>query len=811
MPGACRSHSAGVQTVRLSARALLARPGLTAAIVLTLAIGLGAVTAIFSIAYALLLRPLPFPQADRIVAIDAELAGDSGRLALREYRELERARHAFSQIGTYYRSQYNLTGDGPPQALTCTMPSSTMFEVLGVRAVHGAIWPAALDFTRHYTIVLSHGLWQRRFGGRPEIVGQSITMDGASYQISGVLPESVDFPLQTDVYRGVTDYNADHVRRYSVIARLADGRSMVDAQGELDRLSSRLAATWPETNTGVRLRATPLRDVYVGRARPFVLLLVLGVALLLVMATVNVANLLLTRALAQEGDVAVRLALGASRRHIVQQSLVETLLLTMAGAALGGVAARAALQGVAGIVAHELPPWMTFTIDPGVLLACAVLSGAVAVGVAVLPVRQAFRTDVERVLRQQAGRSAARASQSARRWLVGVQAATASVLLVAAGITAGGLQRLLGLEPGFDRRGVLTFRTDPPFTRYGTIATTSEFYRRASEALVAIPGVTDVGTTTNLPFARLDLPSPRVTVEGRDSGRADEAPFVNLQLVDPGYFDAMRIPLHRGRRFERFDDESSPLVAIVSERAARRFWGEADPLGRRLQLVWNQDGTGGGGGSALWLTVVGVVGSVHFDGIDDRTGLDLYAPHTQMFAGDSFFVVRASTPPDALTRQVRAALDQVDRDQSFFDVLPMEARVTRTLWQHRVATVVLVLFAGVALLLAVLGTYAVTAHAVAAQRREIGLRRALGSSAGQVAWLVARQWMMPVAAGVIVGLLAGIGMASPLTSAIGVAGHRPLWPFALPWGLTVASAAACLVPLVRLLRRASLTEALRAD
>jgi predicted permease len=454
---------------------------------------------------------------------------------------------------------------------------------------------------------------------------------------------------------------------------------------------------------------------------------------------------------------------------------------------------------------------MTLSIDGRVLMSSAALAFVVGAAVAVLPIRLAFRTDVERVLRQQAGRSGSSSGRRARQWLVGVQAATASVLLVAAGVFAGGLQHLLALEPGFDRRGVLTFRTDPPFTRYGDIQTTSEFYRRAAEALGAIPGVSHVGTNTNLPFARLDLPSPRVTIEGQDSGRADEAPFVNLQLVHPGYFEAMRIPLQRGRGFEPTDDEQSPLVAIVSERTARRFWPGEDPLGRRLQIVWNQHGTGGAGGAALWLTVVGVAGPVRFDGVDDETGLDVYAPHTQMFAGDTFFVVRASTPPETLTRQIRAALDQVDRDQSFFDVQSMETRVANTLWQHRVAAAVLALFAAVALLLAVLGTYAVTAHAVAAQRREIGIRRALGASASQIAWIVSRQWMVPVAAGVLAGLVAAIAVLGTLTSTIGVADAAVRWPFALPWVLTAAAALACLAPLVRLLRRMSLTDALRAE
>lgn len=797
--------------LRASLRLFTTRPGLAAAVVLTLAIGLGAVTAIASLGYALLLRPLPFPDAGRIMAIHAAVAREQGRLSLREFRELELETRTWAKVGAYYRTQYNLTGDGPPDAVTCTMPSSTMFEVLGVRPVLGDIWPAEVDFARHYTVVLSHALWRQRFGSRPDIVGQSIVMDGATYRVAGVLPDAVDFPLQTDVYRGVTDYNAPAVRRYSVVARLADGLTLADAQGALDVLSTRFAAVWPETNTDVRLRAVPLREAYVGRARPFVLLMAAGVALLMLMACVNVANLLLSRALAQEGDTAVRIALGASRRQILTQGLVDALVLALAGVSLGAVAARAAVAEVTRLVTADLPPWMTVSVDLPVLAASACIAALVAVGIAWLPALHASRTDVEPVLRRQSGRSGAAGSRHSRRWLIGTQAAIASVLLVAAGSVTTGLGALLDSPTGFSARGVLTFRTDPPFSRYADIATTAEFYRRTAESLQAIPGVTHVGTNNHLPFARLDVPSPRVTVEGRDSGRADEAPFINLQLIDGGYFDAMSIPLVQGRRFDRTDNEATPAVAIVSERTARRFWNAEDPLGRRIRVTWNQDGAGTAGGSDLWLTVVGVAGSVRFDSVTDGTGLDVYAPHSQMFAGDSFFVVRTDADPAAIGRQIRAAIDDVDREQSFFDAMTMETRIARTLWQHRVASIVLSLFAGVAFVLAVLGTYAVTAHAVASQRREIGIRRALGSSAHGIAWHLAQQWMAPAATGVVTGMALGLVAAPALASLLDAPGGGPDRLLLLPAGLAAASAIACILPVTRLVRRVPLTEALRGE
>ncbi len=796
--------------LRAALRLFSSRPGFCAAVILTLGIGLGSATAIVSIAYALLIRPLPFPNADRIVAIHADVAGERGRLALQEYRELERSAPTLSKVGAYYRTQYNITGGGPPQALTCTMPSSTMFDVLGVGALVGEIWPASFDFTRQYTVVLSHHLWQQRFGGRRDVIGQSIVMDGATYRVSGVLPEGLDFPLQTDVFRAVTDYNAPHVRRYSVIARIADGRTFGDVQAELDALSQGFAAAWPETNRGVRLRAIPLRDAYVGAARPFVLLMVGAVVLLLVIACINVTNLLLSRALAQQGDFAVRLALGASRRHLVRQSIVEALLLAGAGVALGALGARFALGALTQLVGADLPPWLGVEIDSTVLTVSGLIAVVVAGVVGLLPALNASRTDVERVLRQESGRSAGGRQRHARRWLVGIQAATASLLLVAAGIFGLGLSNLLRMPTGFDASGVLTFRVDPPFSRYGDIATTSEFYRRLGEELRVIPGVTAAGSNTNLPFSRLDVSSPRVVVEGRESGRADEEPFVNFQIVDAGYFPAMRIPLVGGRLFERTDAEGAPPVAVVSERVARRFWA-GDAIGRRLRVTWNQSGTGGGGGSDLWLTVIGIVAPVRFAGIDDERGLDVYAANTQMFAGDAFFAVRTATDPATLTSQVRAAIDRIDPEQSFFDAIAMQGRVAKTLWQHRVSTAVLMMFAGIALVLAVIGTYAVTAHAVTGQRREIGIRLALGSSAPTIAWVVARTWIAPVAIGVCLGLLSGSFVARQLAVVLGVSVPVIAWPMALPAVLALAAAGACALPVVRLLRRLTLTEILRAE
>jgi putative ABC transport system permease protein len=361
---------------------------------------------------------------------------------------------------------------------------------------------------------------------------------------------------------------------------------------------------------------------------------------------------------------------------------------------------------------------------------------------------------------------------------------------------------------------MLTFRVDPPWGRYPDIATTTEFYRRAAEALERIPGVEAAGANMFLPFSGLDLSSPRVSIEGRSSGRADEEPFVNFQVIDPGYIRAMRIPLLRGRAFVQTDDMNAPPVALVSARTAQRFWPDADPIGRRFRVLWNQHGTGGSGGDEILLTVIGVVGNVRFSGVEDTTGLDVYAPHMQLFAGESFLVVRAHTGVETLRRQIREAIDIVDRDQSLFDVQTMTARVRASFWQHRVATAVLSVFALVAWTLAVIGTYAVTAQAVASQRREIGIRLALGSSRADVGWLVMRRWLTPIAIGMVAGLAGGAALARMLADALGVTGLSGISLMALagaPAALALAAVAACYVPVRHVMRRLQLVDALRAE
>jgi putative ABC transport system permease protein len=795
--------------LRVALRLPFRNPAWAAAIVLTLAVGIGANTAVFSLVEALVLRPLPFAEPHELFFVDAVVAGEPGHVSKREYRELARTAQAVDGYAGYYPSQYNMVG--PPAALTAAIGTSNLFSLLGVPMRFGETWGGAVDFQREYRVVLSHRLWQQRFGGRPDIVGEPIVMDGGTYRVSGVLAEGVDYPARTDVFRSITDYDGDHVRRLWVVGRLKDGQTLASAQGELDQMSAHFESLYPDTNRAVRLRARPLSDLYIGAARPYLLLLPAAVALLLVIACANVANLMLSRALSRGGEIAVRMALGADWRHLARLSILEALVLAVPGAALGILVARWSLQALMAMVRTDLPSWFDVRIDLMTLAFTVAVAGVTALAVGLVPALHARRLSLEQTLRQESGRNIGpKGSGLWRASMVGAQAALAAVLLISATVFVMGLRNLQRTDLGFEAAGLSTFRTDPPYSRYATIAQTSTFYRQAIERLTARPGVVDAASNQRIPFATLDAASPRVSLEGQSAADAAAQPFVNFQIISPGYFDVMRIPLRAGRAFTEFDSSDAPLVAIVSERAARRFWGDQDPIGRRFSMAWNQSGTAGDGGAAILLTVVGVAGNVRSNGIQEDPALDVYAPYTQAFAGDTFFVIRTTLDPDAIVTEIGPAVAAVDSEQSYFGVMSMRERVAASMWQQQVAGTILAVFAGVALVLAVVGVHAVTSYSVEMRKAEMGIRLALGATDSAVVTAMVREALVPVAAGLVAGTLVGAVAATAIADQLPVgllpAGTGALAP---PLFLLAVAVVAAALPAVRTVRRTDLPAVLR--
>ena len=780
-------------------RALRRRPALAAAVVVTLGLAIGANVAVFGVVYGLLLRPLPFPDADRLVALEAEIDGERGKLAARELREIEQDSRALAALAAFYPSQYNMTGEGLPESMVTTIGTSTLFDVLGARPVVGAVWPTTLDWTTQSTVMLTHGLWQRRFGGDPGIVGRAVKLDAGDYTVTGVLPPGFDYPSGVQVFRAVTGFTAPDARRFTVVGRLRGATTLAQTQTELAGFADRFARQYPETNRHTRLVVRPLRDEFVGRARPYLTLLAVAVMVALLLAMANVTNLLLARAVGLRAELAVRTALGATRGHLLSLVAAEATVLA-AGGGLLGLAVGASLMRLIALARLQLPSWLYVRMDWQVVAFAMLLSIAVVVIVAVAPAVLLSRADPREALLEGTRRTAG--SPRTQRWqqtLVAVQVAVAVVLLSTAVLLTRSMRALEQVDPGFRAADLLTFRVDPPSRPYSTVEPIALFYRRAVERLSALPGVVAVGHNETLPFGGRPDTTRTMRVEGRETATAaaDDV-FVNHQAVSPSYFSAMGIPRLQGRVFTAGDRLGTVPVAVVSARTARRFWGTANPVGQRVRTTQRTAGTGVSTDIAAVYEIVGVVGDVRARTLDEGPGLDLYVSAEQTFSGDAFFVVRSTGASAALAGAVGGAIREVDPNQSIFDVRTMTDRLADARWQPRLSATVLAGLALVGLLLAAVGTYGVLAYAVALREREIGVRAALGAEAAAIRRLVLRQGLRPVGVGIVVGVVAAAGGGRLLGALLyDVSPFDPLALLGAPLVLAGAAALACVVPASR--------------
>jgi putative ABC transport system permease protein len=766
------------------------KPWWAVLVVATLACGIGSTITVVSVVKAILAAPLPFPRADRLVVVEARTGAERAKVSYREYRTIADEATLFEASAPYYSTQYNVTSAGArPESLPALTTTSELFAVLGVPMLHGAAWPSTLDFRRQFTVVIGEGLWRRRYGSDPAIVGKTIRLDNYDYAVVGVVRTGADFPDRTDVFRAITNHNEEDVRRLQIVARLRPDTRLTEVQQALDSVSAQLAGRYPDSNTGVRLVATPLREAAVADLRGYSwLLLVAGTAVLL-LTCANVSNLLLSRTLDRRGEMATRRALGATPVQIARLIVLESCLLSLAGGVLGLGLAAMLLRVVTAAIAFRLPPWVDvslYTQAYGVAAVIAVLAGVLSSSI---PALRWSLGGASAVSRSATRSGVTRNERRIRSALTAAQSAFAVLLLIGAGLTVRTVTRLAETDPGFSPPGLLTFRVDPPWGRYPDAQTTSDFYRRAIEQMEALPGVTGAAVNQNLPIAHLpDAVTRTVAVEGRALERRGDMPTVNVQPISPGYLDVMRIPLIRGRTFTALDLEDTQSVALVNARFAERYWPGVDPVGRRFQMggaLAERPATVTGPAPASepvrTLTVVGVVGNVRHEHVALPPGFDVYVPVTQYFAGDAYIVVRTAVAPDTLVPAVTRAIWQVDADQSIFDVHTMRDHVNRTIWSQRLTASLFATFALLALVLAIVGLYGVTAHALGERQREIGVRMALGARPMDVVTLVTGEAMLTVAAGATVGLVAAGVLAHAAAGLL--YGVRPSDP--LVYGATV--------------------------
>jgi putative ABC transport system permease protein len=745
------------QDVRYGARILLKNPGFTLIALFTLALGIGANTAIFSVVNSVLLRPLPYPNADRLMTIWEDHRARNGPVdewtsppGFEDWRDQAKS---FDHVVAFQNWQPTLTGQGEPERLAGAQVSHDTFAMLGVAPALGRSFRSEEDQRgAESVVIISHGLWRKSFGADPSLVGRRISLNGESRVVIGVMPAGFKFPIiaDADIWRPIQPVLNSGCQRgcitIRVMARLKPDATEAQARAQLNAIAARIEQQFPDTNTKVGATLVPLQEFLVGPVKTQMLALLVAVAFVLLIACANVANLLLARSAVREKEIAIRASLGAGQWRIARQLLSESLLLAVIGGAAGLLLSYWLVYLLVSFSPQGTPRLDEIGIDRralGYTMAITVVTGLLF-GAA--PVWQLFKADLNQSLRDSGkGAQGARSGRRALSTLVVAETALALMLLVGAGLLIRSFIQLQRVDPGFNPRNVLTAVVTLPQAVYPGRDQIAPFYSQLLERVRALPGVQSAAVVSSLPLAGFDSDTGFV-IEGRPAPQPNQRPVAWISFASPDYFRTMGMRITAGREFTERDNENAPKVVIISEAAARRHFPNEDPIGKRI----------GNGRPDGWREVVGVTADVKHFGLNQDARVSMFFPDRQISGRQMFIVARAAASPLSLSPALRSAVAAMDKDLAISNISPMEEITAQSIGQERFTLLLLGLFSALALLLATAGIYGVMSYAVAQQTHEIGIRVAIGAQTRDVLKMVIKQGMVLVLAGV------GIGLASAL-------------------------------------------------
>ena len=794
-----------LQDTRHGVRAFLKTPGFAAVVVATLALGIGANTAIFSVVNAVLIRPLPYPSSERLITLwnkYPKMGLSQSAISGPDFVDRSKSSRVFEQVGAVTDASLNLTGSGDPERIRGVRASAGLFQVLGVQPALGRAFRPEEDRPgAEPVVVVSHGLFERRFGGDRAWVGRSVLLNGKSHTLVGVMPAGFAYPSpQTEMWVPLA-LSADQVdpsqrgnEYLAAVARLKPGVTQEAAQAEMDRITTKILQDSPPSmreyleGAGWGCVLVPLKENVVGDSGKALLVLLGAVGFVLLVACANVSGLQLARAATRQREIAIRTALGAGRWRLIRQLLTESLLLCAVGGILGVLLAAWGVDLLMRMRPANLPRLEEVSLDSRVLLFSAAISMLAAILSGLAPALRLSRASPNEALKE-GGRSATGGLKHLRvqRLLVVSQVSLALVLLIGAGLMLRSFQSLMQVDAGFDPRSVLTAYVSLPSSKYPDPQTRLAFFDQLLGRMRALPGVRSVAVGSLVPLAEGNW-TASFFPEGQEPGRGEASPLASMRLVSPGYFRTLGIPLRRGRDFTDHDDAASPGVVVVDDAAARRLWPGEDPLGKRITFSDSAEG-------AAWLSVVGVVGEIKDVSLDRKPMLHVYRPYAQHAIPGMFLALRTGSSPAGILPAVRQELRSLDPDQPLYAVQTMQSYVNDSLAQPRLRFLLIALFASVALLLSALGVYAVISHAVGQRIQEIGIRMALGARRSDVVRLVIGQGLPLVLLGASIGLVAALGLSRVLGSLLyGVTARDPGTFAAVSVLLVLVALAACYLP-----------------